>query len=109
MHPPTVCLLLPKNGLLYWKQGIFLSGDVFEIKAGSKNEIMDLPVVKKYFPMAARINEEAIMRLENRISLLSQVNSGKGKLFLSAVPLNTDFSGLPVHALLFRLCIGLPC
>src|SRR4030095_14284873 len=79
--------------------GNILFRDVFEIKAGSKNEIMDLPVVKKYFPMAARINEEAIMRLENRTSLLSQVNSGKGKLFLSAVPLNTDFSGLPVHAL----------
>lgn len=83
--------------------GNILFRDVFENRPGSKNEIMDLPVVKKYFPMAARINEEVILRLQNRSAALSQVHSGKGKLFLSAIPLNTDFSGLPLHALFVPL------
>lgn len=83
--------------------GSILFRDVFENKSGGKNEIMDLPVVKKYFPLSSRINEEVILRLENRASILSQINSGKGKLFLSAVPLNVDFSGLPVHALFVPL------
>jgi hypothetical protein len=83
--------------------GNILFRDVFENKGGGKNEIMDLPVVKKYFPLSSRMNEEAIMRLENRSSILSQVTSGRGKLFLSAVPVNTDFSGLPVHALFVPL------
>lgn len=83
--------------------GNILFRDVFENKPGGKNEIVDLPVVKKYFPLASRINEEVILRLQNRSSMLSQINSGKGKLFLSAVPLHTDFSGLPVHALFVPL------
>ena len=83
--------------------GNILFKDVFENKAGGKNEIMDLPVVKKYFPLASRMNEETIMRLENHASVLSQVTAGKGKLFLTAMPLNTDFSGLPVHALFVPL------
>ncbi len=83
--------------------GNILFRDVFDNKQGSKNEIMDLPVVKKYFPLLSRINEEVILRLQNRSSFLSQVNSGRGKLFLSAVPLQTDFSGLPVHALFVPL------
>jgi hypothetical protein len=77
--------------------------DVFENKGSGKNEIMDLPVVKKYFPLSSRMNEESIMLLQNRSSVLSQVTSGKGKLFLSAVPVNADFSGLPVHALFVPL------
>ena len=83
--------------------GSILFRDVFENRHGSKNEIMDLPVVKKYFPLSSRMNEEVILRLQNRSSFLSQINSGKGKLFLCAVPLQTDFSGLPVHALFVPL------
>ena len=82
--------------------GSILFSDVFE-KTGDKNQIMDLPVVKKYFPVENIIGQQILMKLQNQSSFLSMTENGKGKLFLFSVPLNTDFSGLPVHALFVPL------
>jgi len=86
------------------EKGSVLFKDVFESTSSDKNQIMDLPVVKKYFPIAGgNMNQEVLLRLQNRSAFLSQTEKGKGKLFLFAVPLNSDFSGLPVHALFVPL------
>ena len=49
------------------------------------------------------MNEQVLLRLQNRSSFLSETESGKGKLFLLATPLSTDFCRLPVHALFVPL------
>ena len=86
------------------EKGSVLFKDVFEATASAKNQIMDLPVVKKYYPITGgSMNSEILLRLQNRSAFLSQTEKGKGKLFLFTVPLNTDFSGLPVHALFVPL------
>ncbi|MBK5285857.1 MAG: hypothetical protein JJE25_10695, partial [Bacteroidia bacterium] len=86
------------------ESGSILFKDVFEKNSTDKNQIMDLPVVKKYFPISAgNMNEQILLRLQNRTSFLSESGNGKGKIFLFAVPLNSDFSGLPVHALFVPL------
>jgi len=86
------------------ESGSILFKDVFEKNSTDKNQIMDLPVVKKYFPMSAgKMNMQVLLRLQNRSPFLSEFEKERGKVFLFAVPLNTDFSGLPVHALFVPL------
>jgi preprotein translocase subunit SecG len=70
----------------------------------------DLPVIKKYFqlsPSAGR--DENIMQIQGGQAFWAGYNSGKGKVFVSAVPLNEDFSNLPRHALfvpiMFRIAL----
>jgi hypothetical protein len=59
----------------------------------------DLPVIKKYYQLSTSGNNESLMQVQGGQTFWSSYTSGKGKVYVSAVPLNEDFSNLPHHAL----------
>ncbi|MDB5116811.1 MAG: hypothetical protein JWQ79_2303 [Mucilaginibacter sp.] len=70
----------------------------------------DLPVIKKYYQLSTSSgSNENIMQITGGQSFWAGYNSGKGKVYVSAVPLNEDFSNLPRHALfvpiIFRIAL----
>jgi hypothetical protein len=71
----------------------------------------DLPEVKKYYQLntSAAGSNENIMQLPGGQPFWTGYNSGKGKVYVSAVALNDDFSNLPRHALfvpvMFRIAL----
>ncbi|MBS1527246.1 MAG: BatA domain-containing protein, partial [Bacteroidetes bacterium] len=69
----------------------------------------DLPVVKKYFRLSTAIRGENLMELPGRQPFWAGYHSGKGKVYVSAVALNDDFSNLQRHALfvpvMFRIAL----
>ncbi|MFD2146573.1 BatA domain-containing protein [Mucilaginibacter antarcticus] len=70
----------------------------------------DLPVIKKYYQLSASSGRnENIMQVQGGQSFWAGYNSGRGKVYVSAVPLNEDFSNLPRHALfvpiMFRIAL----
>ena len=70
----------------------------------------DLPLVKKYYTLGgAGKPAESLMKLQNSDPFWEGYHVGKGKLYVSAVALNEDFSNLPVHALfvpvMFRVAL----
>lgn len=81
--------------------------DVFE----KMPENPDLPLVKKYYDLSSgqRTSKINLLELPGKTAFLSVYNSGKGKIYLSAVPANADFSNLQQHALfvplLFRMAL----
>jgi len=70
--------------------------DVFE--QVPKN--IDLPVAKKYilYSSRSRTNKIPLLSFPGRKSFLSQYAFGKGKIYLSAVPLSEDASNFVRHA-----------
>jgi Aerotolerance regulator N-terminal len=89
--------------------------DVFEKQtafAGKKAENTDLPVVHTHFRQSHsnRTNEEILMRLKNGDSFFSKYTYKKGKVYLSSVPLNPEWSNLTRHAifvpLLYKIAIN---
>ena len=71
--------------------------DVFD----KKPENIDLPFVIKYYPINGNssIVGEQIMRFQNGDPFIKEFQLKKGKVFLSAVPLNETFSSFTKHAL----------
>jgi hypothetical protein len=70
----------------------------------------DLPVINKYFQLSASAGRnENIMQMQGGQAFWAGYNSGKGKVYVSAVPLDEDFSNLPRHALfvpiMFRIAL----
>ncbi|HEY8782366.1 MAG TPA: BatA domain-containing protein [Mucilaginibacter sp.] len=71
----------------------------------------DLPVVKKYYRLSTSFNNRAenLMVLAGRQPFWAGYSYHKGKVYVSAVPLNEDFSNLPRHALfvpvMFRIAL----
>jgi hypothetical protein len=71
----------------------------------------DLPVVKKYYQLrsSTRNRAENLMVLPGNKTFWAGYASGKGKVYVSAVPLDEDFSNLPRHALfvpvMFRIAL----
>jgi hypothetical protein len=70
----------------------------------------DLPVIKKYFQLSASAGRnENIMQMQGSQTFWAGYNSGKGKVYVSAVPLDEEFSNLPRHALfvpiMFRIAL----
>ncbi|WP_299287044.1 BatA domain-containing protein [uncultured Mucilaginibacter sp.] len=71
----------------------------------------DLPQIKKYYALSSgqRNLKNNLLELPGRTTFLSVYSSGKGKVYLSAVPLDETFSNLPRHALfvplLFRMAL----
>ncbi len=64
----------------------------------------DLPVVKKYYQLSATGSLAGhLMELPGREPFFTVVNSGKGRVYVSAVPLDEGYSNLPRHALLLPL------
>jgi hypothetical protein len=90
---------------------INLQNPVFKNIFESYPQNPDLPTVTKYYQLNSASNSrgENLMELPGRQSFWAGYNSGKGKVYVSAVPLNDDFSNLPRHALLvpvmFRIAL----
>ena len=90
---------------------INLQNPVFKNIFESYPQSPDLPVVKKYYQLSAssRSIRENIMDLQNGQPFWAAYNSGRGRVYVSAVPLDEDFSNLPRHALfvpvMFRIAL----
>ncbi|SHM11021.1 BatA domain-containing protein [Mucilaginibacter sp. OK098] len=71
----------------------------------------DLPVVKKYYQLSSSTGNrtENLMTLAGNKTFLAGYASGKGRVYVSAVALNDDFSNLQRHALfvplMFRIAL----
>jgi len=68
---------------------------------GKISENIDLPVVSKHYNFVKnqQSNEEYLLRLSSGNSFLSKYAVGKGKLYVSAVPLSGNWSNFPRHAI----------
>jgi len=76
--------------------------DVFDEKnSRNKSAGIDLPVVHKHYKISKNIrsNGEYLLKLLNGDVLMSRFNFEKGKIYLSGVPLDAEFSNFPKHAL----------
>ena len=91
--------------------GINLQNQVFKNIFESFPQNPDLPVVKKYYTLNSSSNNRAenLMTLPNRQPFWAGYTSGKGRVYVSSVALNEDFSNLPRHALfvpvMFRIAL----
>jgi hypothetical protein len=70
----------------------------------------DLPSVKKYYQLSAsRGGQDNLMQLTGGQSFWTGYTSGRGKVYIAAVPLDEEYSNLPRHALfvpiLFRIAL----
>jgi hypothetical protein len=65
----------------------------------------DLPQVQKYYQLstATQMSSESLMELPGRQPFWAGYRNGAGKIYVSAVPLQEDFSNLPRHALLLPI------
>ena len=74
--------------------------DVFDKKTFSATNL-DLPKVNEYYELSktTRSTEEYLLKLQNGNNFLSKYSVGKGKLYLSAAGLHSNFSNLGKHAL----------
>ena len=84
-----------KGGTINLQHPIY--DDVFE----KKQENIDLPSVKKYLPFKVKGNaqEDVIIKLQNGDLLLASYTVGKGKVYMSSVPLQEESSNLARHAI----------
>jgi hypothetical protein len=69
---------------------------------------IDLPQVKKYYTLSlpGRATEE-LMRLKDGNLFLGRIRSGSGNFFISAVPLNTNWSNAPRHAIFVSVLLNM--
>jgi len=88
---------------------INLQSPVFKNIFDSYPQNPDLPIVKKYYQLAASNNSQNLMSLPGNSPFLTENSSGKGKVYVSTVALNDDFSNLQRHALflpvMFRIAL----
>ncbi|WP_183571995.1 BatA domain-containing protein [Mucilaginibacter sp. X5P1] len=89
---------------------INLQNQVFKNIFDSFPQNPDLPVVKKYYQLSASSGRnENLMQLPGGQSFWMDNTSGKGKVYIAAVPLDEDFSNLQHHALflpiMFRIAL----
>ena len=87
-----------------------LQSEVFKNIFDSFPQNPDLPEVKKYYQLSSPPgSNEKLMALPGGQSLLTEDINGRGKVYVSAVPLNGEFSNLPLHALflpvMFRIAL----
>jgi len=75
--------------------------DVFE----KKGENLDLPLVHTHYTQSHsnRTSEEILLKLKNGNPFFSKYTFKKGKIYLSAVPLNSEWSNLAKHAIFVPL------
>jgi hypothetical protein len=62
---------------------------------------IDLPIVKKYLRYSSLSNttRQNLLELPGNIAFLSEYSFGNGKIYLSAVPLNTESSNFANHSI----------
>ncbi|MDB5150268.1 MAG: hypothetical protein JWQ57_4288 [Mucilaginibacter sp.] len=70
----------------------------------------DLPLVKKYYQLSkSGAKQESLMNLATGEPFWEGYSSGRGNVYVCAVPLNEEFSNLPRHAMfvpvLFRMAL----
>lgn len=84
---------------------ININSPVFKGVFEQMPEHPDLPVAKKYYQLstAGQSISENLMSLPGNQAFISAYTSGAGKVYVSAVPMNEDYSNLPHHALLLPL------
>lgn len=86
--------------------------DVFDKESMKKNDNLDLPLALNHFSFSrlSRTNEEALMKMKNGEPFFSKYSFKKGKVYLSAVPLNDDWSNFARHAifvpLMYKIALG---
>jgi hypothetical protein len=91
--------------------GLNLQSQVFKNIFENFPQNPDLPVVKKYYQLSSSIGNRAenLMTLPGNKTFWAGYASGRGKVYVSAVALNEDFSNLPRHALfvpvMFRIAL----
>jgi hypothetical protein len=90
--------------------GINLQNQVFKNIFEDFPQNPDLPVVNKYYQLSSAPGRaESLMNLPGRKPFWEGFTSGKGKVYVSAVALNDDFSNLQRHALfvpvMFRIAL----
>ncbi|HWB65086.1 MAG TPA: BatA domain-containing protein [Chitinophagales bacterium] len=85
--------------------GINLQQNIFKDVFEHVPQNMSLPNVKKYytFSRSAASNEEDILTLKDGSPFLSRYPYQSGSLYVCAVPLDKDYSELPVHAIFVPL------
>ncbi|HTD41194.1 MAG TPA: BatA domain-containing protein [Mucilaginibacter sp.] len=89
---------------------INLRNPVFKNIFESYPENPDLPTVKKYYQLSSTSGKgENLMEMPGKQPFWVGYHSGRGKVYVSAVALNDDFSNLQRHALmvpvLFRIAL----
>lgn len=89
---------------------INLQNQVFKNVFDSFPQNPDLPVIKKYYQLSSpQGSNENLMTLAGGQPFWAENSSGRGKVYVSAVALNEDFSNLPRHALflpaIFRIAL----
>lgn len=86
-----------KQKISYMNLQSNIYNDVFE----SVPENLDLPQVLSYYTInrSSRSDQELLLKMQNGDVFLSSQVCGNGKVYLFAVPLQTEFSNLPKHAL----------
>ena len=74
--------------------------DVFDKKTFTATNL-DLPIVSKHYVFSknSRTNEEYLLKLQNGDVFLSKYDIENGKLYISSVDLNTDFSNFTKQAI----------
>lgn len=104
-YPEKLLTENTKVNLINLKNTLFK--DVFE----RMPERPDLPQIKKYYALSSgqRTSKINLLEMPGKTAFLSVYSSGKGKIYLSAVPADETFSNLPHHALfvplLFRMAL----
>ncbi len=80
---------------------INLDDDVYKEVFTKLNDNLDLPVVSKHYSFTknTKTTEQPLLTLENGESFLSKYSVEKGKVYLSSIPLNKDFSNFVQHAI----------
>jgi len=90
--------------------GFDLQNQVFKNIFENFPQNPDLPSVKAYYQLSTTGNNaENLMTLPGKQTFWGEYASRKGKVYVSAVALNEDFSNLPTHALfvpvMFRIAL----
>lgn len=104
-YPEKILTVAEKVSALNLQNQIFKS--IFE----SFPQNPDLPIVKKYYQLSSSISNhtENLMILPGNKPFWAGYSTGKGRVYISAVPLADDFSNLPRHALfvpiMFRIAL----
>ncbi|PAW94041.1 hypothetical protein CKK33_11265 [Mucilaginibacter sp. MD40] len=79
---------------------INLQNPVFSNMFEAAPQNPDLPFANKYYHMEpGNSRSEYLIRLQSGTDMLQVTTSGRGRVYTSAVPLNEEFSNLPVHGL----------
>ena len=70
-----------------------------QLRNTKSNQKVDLPIIKKFYPIKDFTTSEKLLTTEGGKIILSSTNVEQGKLYQLAMPLNIKYSQLPEHAL----------